>query len=129
MSNFRPYPKQGMPPKKKRKPLKRTPLKKGKKPTGEKQVFQEIAESREWKCFVTGEILHELKPTQFMHVLPKALNKYPLFKLYEPNIQLASDKVHYAWDFIPRSELKTNPMWDKLFKLEAELLEEYKQLK
>ena len=107
----------------------RKPLFKPKKGTGEAEVFAEIAEEREWICFVTGRHLSGLTPTQFMHVLPKALNKYPLFKLYKPNIQLASDEVHYAWDFKPRSELRKDRRFDKLFELEAELKEEYKNLK
>jgi len=129
MPKFNPQPKSGMPPKKAKKPLKRTAISKVKKATGEKFIFEEIAEEREWKCIVTGETLYELKPTQFMHVLPKALNKYPLFKLYKPNIQLASDETHYAWDFTPRSELRKDPRFDILFELEAKLIEEYKQLK
>jgi len=100
-----------------------------KSPTGEKEVFEEIAEEREWTCFVTGATLYELTATQFMHVLPKALNKYPLFKLYKPNIQLATNEAHYAWDFVPRSELKKDRRFDKLFELEEKLKEEYKLLK
>ena len=126
---FNPQPKQGMPPKKGKQPLKRTPIKKVKKATGEKDIFEEIAEERDWICFVSSVILRELKPQQFMHVLPKALNKYPLFKLYKKNIQLASDEIHYAWDFTPRSELHKDTRFDELFELEAELIKEYKQLK
>lgn len=100
-----------------------------KTPTGEKEVFEEIAEEREWTCFVTGATLYELTATQFMHVLPKALNKYPLFKLYKPNIQLATNEVHFKWDHTPRSELKKDPRFDKLFELEEKLKEEYKLLK
>lgn len=125
MGKFNPMPKQGMPPKKERKPLKRSPIKKKFKATGEKEVFAEIAEEREWVCFVTGEKLWELTPTQFMHVLPKALNKYPKFKLYAKNIVLASNDVHYKWDFTPRAELRKDPTFDKLFKLEEELKSQY----
>lgn len=99
------------------------------KPTGEKEVFEAIAGEREWNCFVTGKPLTELKATTFAHVLPKALNKYPLFKLYKPNIQLVADEIHYAWDFKPRSELKKDRRFDKLFALEEELKQEYKLLK
>lgn len=102
---------------------------KTKTPTGEREVFAEIASERDWRCFVTGVELTELKASTFAHVLPKALNKYPLFKLYKPNIQLVSDDVHYAWDFKPRSELKKDPRFDKLFELEEQLKEEYKNLK
>lgn len=107
----------------------RKPILKPKKGTGEKEVFEEIAEEREWVCFVSGKNLMELTATQFMHVLPKALNKYPLFKLYKPNIQLATNEVHFKWDHTPRSELKKDPRFDKLFELEEKLKEEYKLLK
>lgn len=122
---FNPQPKKGMPPKKERKPLKRSPIKKKFKSTGEREIFAEIAEEREWVCFVTGEKLWELTPTQFMHVLPKALNKYPKFKLYAKNIVLASNSVHYKWDFTPRSELRKYQQFDKLFELEEELKSQY----
>lgn len=128
MKEFKSYFKQGMPEKKKPKPLKRTPLKKVKKKTGESEVFAEIAAEREWICFVSGETLRELKPTQFAHVLPKALNRYPKFKLHKPNIVLLSDWAHYQWDFGIRYELKKDPRWDKMFKLEEQLKQEYKQL-
>jgi len=100
-----------------------------KKPTGEREVFAEIASERDWRCYVTGVELKELKASTFAHCLPKALNKYPLFKLYKPNIVLLADEIHYAWDFKPRSELKKDPRFDKLFALEEELKEEYKLLK
>ena len=100
-----------------------------KKPTGEKEVFEEIAVEREWACFVTGKYLNELKASQFAHVLPKALNKYPLFKLYKKNIVILSDEAHYAWDFKPRSELKKDKNFDKLFELEQELKDEYEEFK
>jgi hypothetical protein len=100
-----------------------------KKPTGEREIFAEIASERDWRCYVTGVELRELTATQFAHVLAKALNKYPLFKLYKKNIVLLADEIHYAWDFKPRSELKKDPRFDKLFALEEELKEEYKLLK
>jgi hypothetical protein len=97
-----------------------------KKATGEKELFEDIATEREWVDFVTGEPLRQLTPTQFLHVLPKALNKYPLFKLYKKNIVLGSDETHFKWDNAPRSELRKDPQFDKLFALEEELIEEYK---
>jgi hypothetical protein len=100
-----------------------------KNPTGEREIFAEISNERDWRCYVTGIELKELKASQFAHVLPKALNKYPLFKLYKNNIVLLSDEVHYAWDFKPRSELKKDSRFDKLFVLEEELKQEYKLLK
>ena len=100
-----------------------------KKATGEKNLFEDIAAEREWVDYVTGEPLRQLTPTQFLHVLPKALNKYPLFKLYKKNIVLGSDETHFKWDKAPRSELRKDPQFDKLFALEEELIEEYRNLK
>ena len=125
MSKFNPMPKQGMPPKKQPKPLKRSPIKKKFKSSGEKEIFTEIAEEREWVCFVTGEKLWELTPTQFLHVLPKALNRYPKYKLYKKNIVLGTNEVHFKWDKSPRSELRKDPKFDELFELEEELLNQY----
>jgi hypothetical protein len=99
-----------------------------KKATGEKELFEQIAIEREWKCFVTGQTLWELKSSQFSHVLPKALNKFPLFKLNPDNIVLLSDEAHRLWDFGSREELKKDSEWDKMFKLEAELKKQYKKL-
>lgn len=129
MKEWRPHFKEGQKPKKQPKPLKRTPIKKNFKATGEKEVFEEIAIEMEWTDFVTGEKLWQLTPTQFIHVLPKALNKYPLFKLYKKNIVLGSNETHFKWDKVPRSELRKDPQFDKLFELEAELKEEYAELK
>lgn len=106
-----------------------TGISKLREPTGEMELFEEIASEREWVDFVTGKPLRQLTPTQFMHVLPKALNKYPLFKLYKKNIVLGSDETHFKWDNAPRSELRKDPQFNKLFELEAELKEEYEQLK
>lgn len=125
---FNPQPKKGMPLKKEKKPLKRARIKYKKKDTGQVDVFTEIAQEREWMCFVSGEKLWQLKSNQFMHVLPKALNKYPKFKLYKKNIVIAADQIHTMWDTYPRSELRKDKRFDKLFTLEAELIEEYKNL-
>lgn len=100
-----------------------------KEPTGEASMFEEIAEEREWICYVTGVTLFELKPSQFLHVLPKALNKFPLYKLYKENIVLGTDEIHFLWDKTPRSELKKDHRFDKLFELEAKLKAQYPEIK
>lgn len=107
----------------------RAPILRTKKGTGQAEIFEEIAEERDWVCFVTGRSLSGLTATQFAHVLPKALNKYPLFKLYKKNIVILSDEIHYAWDFWPESKLREDRRFDKLFALQEELKEEYKLLK
>lgn len=134
MKEFKSYFKQGMPPKKERKPLKRTPLKKGKKPTGEKQVFEEVLDKivgSEIICFVCDEKISLITHHNFAHILRKS--RYPKARLDPNNIRIMCYKIdgtgcHSKFDFSPRSELK-GANWEKVFELEAELLEEYKQLK
>lgn len=102
------------------------------KGTGEAAVFKKIAEENEPKCFVCGRYIGELTASNFAHILPKALNKYPLFKLNQNNIKLfchdSYSSCHHRFDKEPRSTLK-EPMWHKVFALEEELKQEYKLLK
>ncbi len=129
MKEFKSYFKEGPKHKKEKKPLKRARIKYKKKDSGQIELFETIAEEREWACFVTGVKLWQLTATSFAHVLPKALNKFPLMKLDHRNIVLLSDESHFAWDHTPRSELKNKPEWEKMFRLEEELKEIYKILK
>jgi hypothetical protein len=98
------------------------------KPTGEKELFEQISNEREHKCFVCNKPLHELTASNFMHVLPKALNKYPKYKLYKKNIVLGChddySSCHNRFDKEPRSTL-TEPMWLPLFELEKQLKQQY----
>lgn len=126
---FNPQPKQGMAPKKEKKPLKKTRIKYKKRDTGQVSVFEDISASREWACFTCGIKLWQLTATSFGHVLPKALNKYPAFKLKPENIVLLCDSCHHQWDHMPRSDSKKDPRFDKMILLESELIEEYKCLK
>ncbi len=85
-------------------------------------------EMKEHKSFISGEPIHEFHVRNFAHILPKGQNKYPLFKLYEKNIVLIDYEEHYLWDNGLRSELERLPEWNKMFELESELKEEYKNL-
>ena len=130
MSSFKPHPKQGMPEKKPKKPLKRTAIKKKRKVTGEKALFQSIAMHLDGhsRCFVCNTKIPLLTHHNFAHVLPKG--KYPLFRLNKENIAILcynydGTGCHTKWDFSPRSELKLNPNFDKLFDLERNLKEKY----
>ncbi len=100
--------------------------------TNEAEMFFEIWSESNQRCFVCDKPITYPIAANFSHVLPKALNKYPKFKLYKPNVQLLcydlkTPSCHYKWDHTPRSELKGEG-WNKMFKLEAELKEEYKLL-
>lgn len=136
MSEFRPYPKQGPKPKKEKKPLKRSAIKKKFKVTGEGETFSTVLDNlsdmEETKCFVCGIPIALVTHNNFAHVLSKG--KYPLFRLEPENIRLLCHRIiadddggqgcHFAWDFKPRSEL-IGEGWDKMKELEAELKQHY----
>lgn len=115
-------------PKKVQKPLKRVPLSYKREPTGELAMFQEMWDNmKEHKSFINGEEIKVFNVRNFAHVLPKAKNRYPKFKLYQDNVKLLTYEQHDMWDNGLREDLRKLPEWDKMFKLEAELIEEYKQ--
>lgn len=116
-----------------RRAIKKKSIQYRRKRTGEAEVFEEIWSAMEEKiCFVCGRQIGEPSASNFAHILPKALNKYPLFKLNPNNIKLfchdSYSSCHHRFDKEPRSTLK-EPMWQKVFALEEELKQEYKILK
>jgi hypothetical protein len=139
MSKFNPQPKEGPKPKKEKKPLRRTAIKKKFKVTGEKNVFHEVldglSDMEETKCFVCQIPIALVTHCNFGHVLSKG--KYSKFRLNPDNIVLLCHRIiadddgsqgcHHSWDFKPRSEL-TGEGWERIKELEAELKEHYKNL-
>jgi hypothetical protein len=116
-------------PKKVQKQLKRTPLSYKRKATGELELMKSIWDNmEEHKSFISGNPIYEFNVSCMAHVLAKAKNKYPKFKLNPDNIKLLTYEEHFKWDNAPRSELIKLPEWDKMFKLEEELKQEYKLL-
>lgn len=118
-------------------PLKRSPLKpKRPRNTGEAEVFKQIAQERPHVCFVTGQPIRQLTVSCFAHVLSKAQNKYPRFKLYKKNIRLVLPEVHHLIDHGSsdqrqryKEKMATKGVtvdWDGYFALYEELLNEYK---
>jgi hypothetical protein len=99
-----------------------------KKPTGELELFHIIEEERGLKSQITGEEIGEFNVWCFAHILPKAQNKYPLFKLIKENIIVMTYDQHFAWDN-RRESLKGKSEWAWVFDLEAELKEAYELLK
>lgn len=115
---FNPQPKKGMPPKKTKKAIKRTQIKKKfKKPTGEKALFDEIWEEREHKCQVTGKPIYEFDIRLFSHILSKGA--YGTYRLDKRNIWIVTPEIHHIWEFGDRS----HPMFEK----KREVLEQLKQ--
>ncbi len=97
------------------------------KPTGELELFHEIEKERGLKSQITGDKIQEFNVWNFAHILPKAQNKYPLFKLVKANIIIMAYSEHDAWDN-RRESLIGKPEWDWVFLLEAELKKEYELL-
>lgn len=109
--------------------LKRTQLTYKRKPTGELELMKSMWDNmKEHKSFISGTKINEFNVRNFAHVLPKAQNRYPKFKLHPDNIVLLTYEEHFLWDNGVREDLKKLPEWDKMFKLEAELIDEYKIL-
>lgn len=125
--------------KKKSEGKKTGPYRYNRKATGEKDVFHSVLDNlpddQETKCFICRDRISVITPSNFAHVLSK--KKYPLFRNNPDNIRILCHKIiadeaggqgcHYAWDFKPRSELKGDN-WERMFKLEEELKEQYKKL-
>jgi hypothetical protein len=97
------------------------------KPTGEKELFLEIWEERPHHSQISGLYIHQPTPSNFLHVIPKAQNKYPKFKLNKQNIIIGTEDEHYYWDH-NRKDIENDPKWAFMFELEASLKEQYKLL-
>lgn len=105
-------------------PRKRYPLNKVPKPTGEAALFLALWNSRPHKSFVSGTPLgDEMKTFYYAHVIPKSVFKE--FRLFDRNLVFLTGDEHAAWDHNGREKLRDNPMWRKMFDLEAELKELY----
>ena len=109
-------------PKKPGKPLKRTPIKKKYKVTGEGVLFKAMAASEPNVSFISGERIKEIGPGNCAHVLSKG--GYPGFRLYTKNIVFLTYDEHRQWD-AGRHEIKDDPRWKKMYDLELELKQEY----
>jgi predicted DNA-binding protein YlxM (UPF0122 family) len=95
----------------------------------EKDVFFKIWSESNKTSFVTGKILSDpinARAWYFSHVLAKGQAKYPMFKYYAKNIVLKEFKEHEIWEY-KQSGIIDNPLWNHVFKLKEELLEEYKE--
>jgi hypothetical protein len=108
--------------KNKKKPLKKSPLKKVYKPTGELALFKEIWEERKKICFVSGEVIENFSVQCFAHVLPKG--SYPTLRLDKENIVLVKPEIHYIYDH-QVDKAKETPMFKELLDLKQRLKEEF----
>lgn len=98
-----------------------------KAPTGELEIFRTILVRRGAFSQVNNEQITPVRPKNFAHLLPKAQNKYPMFKLFIDNIWLMTDDQHYKWDE-DRESIREDHMWQKVFKEEARLMKLYNDM-
>ncbi len=94
-------------------------------------IFEQIWKERPHKCFVCDRPIYDATASNFAHVLSKAKNKYPKFKLNPRNIVLlchdSEHSHHFDYDNKPHSDLK-GIEWNKMFQLQSQLLTEYIEL-
>lgn len=113
-------------PKKEKVEKKKVPYKFKPKNSGQLDLFKKIWQERGPYSQISGEYLGEFNVSLFAHVLPKAKNKYPLFKLNPQNIIIISIAEHFLWD---NARYKcTDPKWKQMFELENALKEKYKTI-
>lgn len=107
------------------------------KASSERTLFDSIWSTRNRVSFVSGKNLEKynalgLYLNMFAHVLSKAQNKYPKFKLYDRNIVLLTPDEHYLLDFGTEDQREkyareNNCSWQELYNLRDYLKEEYAQ--
>jgi len=100
------------------------------KATGELELFKKIWIRREHKSFLSGKKLNTFDVSLFAHVLPKAQNKFPKWKLNPHNIILLTKYEHYLLDHGSEDEREkyakeNNCDWNKIYSLYNELKEAY----
>jgi len=105
------------------------------KASGERTLFDSIWTTRNRVSFISGKDLEQynalgLYLNMFAHVLSKAQNKYPKFKLYDKNIVLLTPEEHYLLDFGTKDQrekyAKENDCsWQELYEFRDYLKELY----
>jgi hypothetical protein len=108
---------------KSRTPLKKTPMSRKRKATGEMELFKELWESRKHRCYVTGREL-EFSHMICFHILGKGA--FPSYRLNPSNIIFVNAEYHMDWHSMSREALmKKDPRWVRVFKLYDSLKHSY----
>lgn len=92
-----------------KKALKRTPLKKKRKNTGQAKVFREIWDSRAHVCEVCSYFIHVPRAHNFSHILPKGT--YPDLMLIHDNISIQCWDCHNRWHQYGAEGLRYSHGW------------------
>ena len=125
---------------KKDKPIKKTPIKRNYKPTGEGALFTSIIGTRRNYSFLSGLNIVEIDNTIDHNNCHHVLNKkdYPDFRLYDRNIILITREEHDLIHAGTKEKIENyvkkvmelygkTVHWDKLEALKKELVNEYKK--
>lgn len=108
----------------KKKQLKKKPLKKKFKSSGEAALFRELWKTRPHISFISFEPLPKFNIMQCFHVLPKG--SYPGYRLNPENIIFTTVREHELWHSISRTDLlKLDPRWQNVFDLYEKLQKQY----
>jgi hypothetical protein len=106
------------------------------KASGQAALFEALWNTRPRVSFISG-IPVTPEPSTFAHLLSKAQNKYPKFKLYSKNIVFLTRYEHFLLDH-GTEELREKYVkdmlsnhgivvdWEKLYTLREILIEEYR---
>lgn len=106
----------------------------------EYELFLILYKNGDKKSFLSGKKIFSPESNgsglfvgQFAHVLSKAKNKYPHFKLYSKNIILLTNEEHLLLDNGTEEQRKKYADnykcdWSKVFELRDKLKEEYNML-
>ena len=102
--------------------------------TGEKKIFEQIYDRYNGRCQVTGLFIPKsiVRPSNFMHILAKGMNKFYRFKLNPDNILLVQEKIHTIFDHgcieDIVNELDQGHKWWLVIEKYDELYKEYSEL-
>lgn|SRR5512133_373655 len=102
----------------------------------ESDMFEWIWENREHRCYLTGSPLDQYEGTDFFHnlfahVLPKAQNAFPLFRLNPDNVVFLRPDLHLladqgSQDQRDKAAKEQGFSWQKLQDKADELMADYR---
>lgn len=100
--------------------VKKTPVVRRRKPTGELDVFKSIASSIEGSvvCACCKKGIANLGPINFSHVVPKSIA--PGLRLDKRNIWICCTECHHEWEFGDRNQEKFKEKNEQAEKLKQE---------
>lgn len=97
------------------------------KATGELNMFREIWEEREHRCWITGNVINEPSPQCFAHILGKG--GYPKYRLNKDNILLMDPHIHHLQHSLGKSVLiERYPKFLEFFEQQDQMKSKYNEL-